>query len=431
VTKRPRPLFRSVFVKLVSIMLALAFTLLALVGGFFVLIVYPHLSFTTERLINEYTRTFIASSPDLAAAQDAARRLDVEIRYEGPRGTWSTSTQLPTIADVRSGKARGNPAGLDYEMETAPAGGTYLFVWKFGQLNRGVHNKLLWLLLFLMIGVVLAAYAFQRRLLRPIRWLDAGVADLSSGRLDVAVPVRTHDEFGVLTEAFNQMVERVRQMVRARDQLLLDVSHELRSPLTRMKVALEFLPEGEQRAGMAGDVDEMERMVSELLELERLRDGRGVRMVRQDLLPLLREVAAEFRDRPPGVHVSLTERELMLDIDAEKMRTVLRNLLENAFKYSLPDSRPVELSTSQTGDGIVVRVSDDGPGIPESDVESIFEPFFRVDRSRSKSTGGYGLGLSICKRIMEAHGGTITVERNAGRGTTFLLKLASNITVLA
>jgi signal transduction histidine kinase len=121
--------------------------------------------------------------------------------------------------------------------------------------------------------------------------------------------------------------------------------------------------------------------------------------------------------------VFITERELVLDIDADKMRTVLRNLLENAFKYSLPDSCAVELSTSQSGDNVVVRVSDDGPGIPESDLDNIFEPFFRVDRSRSKSTGGYGLGLSICKRIMEAHGGAITVERNPGRGTTFLLML--------
>jgi signal transduction histidine kinase len=212
-------------------------------------------------------------------------------------------------------------------------------------------------------------------------------------------------------------------MVQARDQLLLDVSHELRSPLTRLKVALEFLPEGEQRAGMAADIDEMERMVSELLELERLREGRGVRMVRQDLLPILREVAAAFCDRPPGVREFVTESEIIADIDAERMRTVLRNLLENAFKYSLPDSRAVELSTSQSGDKIVVRVSDDGPGIPESDLDNIFEPFFRVDRSRSKSTGGYGLGLSICKRIMEAHGGAITVERNPGRGTIFLLIL--------
>jgi signal transduction histidine kinase len=423
VTERGRPLFRSVFVKLVSIMLAMAVTLLVLVSGFFVLMIYSHLSLTTERLVDEYTRAFVATLPDLAAAQRAAQRLDAEIRYEGPRGTWSTSARLPAIADVRNGRLTGPAARRYYDLEAAPDGGTYLFAWNFGRGYRGMHTKLLWLLLFLMIGVVLAAYAFQRRLLRPIRWLDEGVAGLSSGRLDVAVPVRTHDEFGVLTQAFNQMVKRVSQMVRARDQLLLDVSHELRSPLTRLKVALEFLPEGEQRAGMAADVDEMERMVTELLELERLRNGRGVRMAHQDLLPILREVAGAFRDRPPGVREFVSEREIIANVDAERIRTVLRNLLENAFKYSLPDSRPVELSASQSGDSIALRVSDDGPGIPESDLENIFEPFFRVDRSRSKSTGGYGLGLSICKRIMEAHGGTITVERKPGRGTTFLLIL--------
>lgn len=211
----------------------------------------------------------------------------------------------------------------------------------------------------------------------------------------------------MLTNAFNQMVGRVRQMVQARDQLLLDVSHELRSPLTRMKVALEFLPKGEQRAGMAADVDEMERMVSELLELERLRDGHGIRVERQDLLPLLREVTGSFREKRPGLQIFISEREIMLDFDAGKIRRVLRDVLENAFKYSLPHSHPVEVSTSQNEDAIVVRVSDDGPGISESDAENIFEPFFRVDRSRSKNTGGYGLGLSICKRIMEAHGAAL------------------------
>ncbi len=381
------------------------------------------MTYATERLVDEYARAFATGSPNLETAKEAARRLDAEIRYDGPRGTWSTSARLPAIADVRSGRLTGDAAAREYQIEAAPDGGAYLFVWHFGRDFRGMHTKLLWLLLFLMIGVVLAAYAFQRRLLRPVRWLDEGVAGLSSGRLDVTVPVRTRDEFGVLTRAFNRMVERVSQMVQARDQLLLDVSHELRSPLTRLKVALEFLPEGEQRAGMAADVDEMERMVSELLELERLRDGRGVRMARQDLLTILREVAAAFSNRPPGVHLFLAERELMLDIDADRMRMVLRNLLENAFKYSLPDSRAVEISTSRNVDNIVVRVSDDGPGIPDSDLDNIFEPFFRVDRSRSKSTGGYGLGLSICKRIMEAHGGSIAVERNAGRGATFLLIL--------
>ena len=416
-----RPLFRSVFVKFVAIMLAMAFTLLLLVTGFFALIIYPNLSFASGRLIREYSRALAASSPDLEAARRACRHLDLAVRYEGPKGVWSTAADLPSIGDVRSGKARESPVGHEYLLEPAADGGVYLLAWSFGQHTRSAHIKLLWLLLFLMAGVVVAAYAFQRRLLRPVRWLDQGVARLSAGSLDVSVPVVARDEFGALTDAFNRMAERVKQMVQARDQLLLDVSHELRSPLTRLKVALEFLPEGEQRACMAADVDEMERMVSELLELERLRDGRGICTSHQDLLPILREAVESFGDQRPGVRLFAAGPAIVLDVDAAKIRRVLRNVLENALKYSLPDSRAVEISTSENDRKVVIRISDDGPGIPAADAENIFEPFYRVDRSRSKQTGGYGLGLSISKRIMEAHGGSITVEPNPGRGVSFLL----------
>jgi len=286
-----------------------------------------------------------------------------------------------------------------------------------------VHLKLLMLLLFLMAGVVFSAYAFQRELLRPLRSLGAGVARLSEGELDVVVPMQSQDEFGVLTNAFNQMVRRIRAIVQARDQLLLDVSHELRSPLTRMKVAVELLPEGKDKTSVATDLIEMESMIAELLELERLRDGRSLRIMRHDILPIVREVAENFKDQPPGVRVITTPREILVDVDGGKLRIVLRNLLENAIKYSLPDSRAVEISVVENVDTVDIRVSDDGPGVSESETANLFEPFFRVDRSRSKKTGGYGLGLSICKRIMEVHGGSIVVKNNPTRGAAFIATL--------
>jgi signal transduction histidine kinase len=119
--------------------------------------------------------------------------------------------------------------------------------------------------------------------------------------------------------------------------------------------------------------------------------------------------------------VASAPEEVWLDFDGGRIRTVLRNLLENAIKYSLPDSGPVEISVSQDPETVTVRVTDDGPGIPEADLANLFEPFFRVDRSRSKKSGGYGLGLSICKRILEAHGSAITAGNNPGRGATFTL----------
>jgi signal transduction histidine kinase len=212
-------------------------------------------------------------------------------------------------------------------------------------------------------------------------------------------------------------------MIRARDQLLIDVSHELRSPLTRLKVALALVDDAEMKSRMAADVSDMELMISELLELERLRDGARIKTTRQNLVAILQDVARNFADRAPGVRLTAATTEIMADVDADRMRTVFRNLLENALKYSLSDSRGVEVSASSNGTGVVVRVTDDGAGIPSDDMLNLFEPFFRVDRSRSKKTGGYGLGLSIVKRIVEAHGGAIAVENNPTRGASFVVTL--------
>jgi signal transduction histidine kinase len=406
---------RSIFVKLVAVMLVTAVSLLLMVTGFIQLIITPNL-ITSRRLVAEYTRALAASSPDFERAKQLAEHLDIQMRYEGPGGTWETAPGLPSIAEIRADHWH------DYYVAPGSNGGTYLISWELGRRMRQFHNTMLWLLHVLMLVIVFLAYFALRHILRPLRSLHEGVTRLSEGQLDVVVPRWTRDELGVLTDAFNQMVRRIGEMVRARDQLLLDVSHELRSPLTRIKVALALLPESDKGRRIAADVAEMEAMITELLELERLREGRGIRTERRDLVLLLREVAESFQDRPPGVRV-VAPQEILLDLDSEKIRTVLRNLLENAAKYSLPDSGPVEISATQNGETAVVRVTDDGPGIPEADLSNLFEPFFRVDRSRSKKSGGYGLGLSICKRILEAHGGSIAVENNAGRGATFTLTL--------
>ncbi len=402
-------------------MVLMAVTLLVIVSTFFVFFVFPGATAEAAHAFEQFSRGVAATAPDYPAAQALAQRVHVQIRYEGPRGAWSTNPYVPAILDVKQGRAQ-SFLGHEYHLESAADGGTYLFVWDYGEHVRSLHAKMLWLLLFLVMGVVCTAYVFQRRLLRPVRLLDDGVTRLSTGDLNVAVPVVTRDEFGALTDAFNKMVGRVKQMIQARDQLLLDVSHELRSPLTRLKVALALLPEDENRTGMAGDLNEMEIMITELLELERMRDGRGVRCERQDLLPVLSELADTYNSGGlPGVCLRARSSAILLDLDREKIRTVARNLLENAYKFALPDSRPVEIEITEEPGSIRVCVRDDGPGIPEAELPNLFEPFYRIDRSRSRKTGGYGLGLSICKRIMEAHGGSVAVSNNSGRGACFSL----------
>jgi signal transduction histidine kinase len=419
-------LHHSVFVKLVAVMMTMTVVLIAMVSAFIGLLLQPNLALS-ERLIEGYAQVLAKTAPDRDTAKRLGDPLEVETRYEGPHVAWATDDHLPRIEEVRRGRSgdgwRRSVGGRDYYLVSDAKGGTYLFSWDYRQQVLDAHYTLLWLLFGSMIATVLVAYVVIRRLLRPLRVLGDGVSRLSDGELDVVLPNRTRDEFGSLTEGFNQMVRRVGEMIRARDRLLLDVSHELRSPLTRMKVALALVPEGDDRARMAADVAEMEVMVAELLELERLRDGRGIRTTRQDLIPLVREVAERFRDRAPGVRIVSTVRSVVVDMDEDRIRIALRNLLENAVKYSLPDSRAVELAVVPSDASVAIRVSDDGPGIPEGDMAQLFEPFFRVDRSRSRKTGGYGLGLSITKRVMDAHGGSVAVENRSPRGARFTLTL--------
>lgn len=412
----------SIFTKLLAIMLGTLIVLLAIVTVIFALVIFPTSVSTSEHATRQYTQLLAASQPNLEAANNIHKEIGLDIRYQGPDGSWATSDKLPTIAQVRSRQVHSS-FGHEYHLAGVSGGGTYLFVWDVRDQMHSAHVKLLWMLLLMIVGVVVTAYWFQKRLLRPVQSLGDGVARMSAGQLDVVLPLVSHDELGILTTAFNQMVSRVKEMIHARDQLLLDVSHELRSPLTRMKVALALMPEDENRASLDADVKEMETMISELLELERLRTPHGLRKQKHDVVSILREVANPFENRAPGVRLIARSEPVLANVDCEKLRTVLRNLIDNAFKYSLPDSMPVIVSVSESQDTVLIRVQDDGQGIHEAQLANIFEPFFRIDPSRSKKTGGYGLGLSLCKRIVEAHKGTIRVESNPGRGVAFILKI--------
>src|SRR5262249_21574100 len=211
----------SVFGKLVAVMVTMAASLLLLVGSFFWLIISPAVSTSIDRVLEEYARTIAAASPDFETAQRLAERLDLQMRYEGPLGSWSTIGDLPRIQEARNEGVTGWARllrGRHYYIVAGPDGGSYLFAWNVPRGMRAAHHALLVLLLLVMTLVVLTAHTVLKRLLRPLRDLNEGVARLGAGELDVTLSNPTRDEFGRLTAAFNQMVGRVREMIAARDQ---------------------------------------------------------------------------------------------------------------------------------------------------------------------------------------------------------------------
>jgi len=274
-----------------------------------------------------------------------------------------------------------------------------------------------------LIALIFVSHWYQRGQLRPLLALRAGVEGVARGDLKTRVAVARNDEIGQVAEAFNQMTHRVEQMVAGRERLLADVSHELRSPLARIKVALELLPEGDKRESIRRDVREMETLISVLLERERLSArAESLAVAETDLTALVRRVVDGFAERAPGVVFEDDAESVVAEVDGELVRLLVQNLVDNAVKFSRPDSRPVEVRLRTEDDRIELLVSDDGPGIPADDVERVFEPFVKLDPARGHRRG-YGLGLNLCWRVVEAHRGTIEALPNPGGGTVLRVVL--------
>ena len=284
-------------------------------------------------------------------------------------------------------------------------------------------------LVFLLLFIIGLAYAMQASLLRPLKWLYSGVTAVSEGDFTTRVPVVRNDEIGKVARAFNQMTSRVRQMMDERERLLADVSHELRSPLARIKVALELLPEGDKRDAIAQDIREMESLTTALLEREQMRTKLQTKAGQPgtetiNLIAIAGEVIDGFRNAPPGVNLNVPPQTLEIEGDKALIKILIQNLIDNAVKFSLPGSKPVEVTLDQGDEGIRIVVDDNGQGIPENQAEKVFEPFVKLDPARGHRTG-YGLGLNLCQRIVQAQGGQIEIQQREHRGMRVKVTLPS------
>ena len=274
-----------------------------------------------------------------------------------------------------------------------------------------------------MITILGAVYLFLRKTLNPLHTLKAGVNEVGAGRLDHRIPETGSSELRDLAQAFNAMAKRLNRLLHSKEQLLLDVSHELRSPITRLKVQLEFLEDADARESLRSDLAEMEAMVATLLESARLRHTAAALSLKSvSMVDLIRSLIPEFKDRRPGVEPGPLV-DTPVNADPEKMRIVLRNLLDNALKHTPEDGPVVSISMALKPDFLEIVVEDQGEGIPAAALPHLFEPFYRPDISRSRKTGGYGLGLSLCKAIVDAHGGSIDLVSTPGEGTRVTVSL--------
>ncbi|KAF0221021.1 MAG: integral membrane sensor signal transduction histidine [Geobacteraceae bacterium] len=423
-----RRIFHSVFAQLLLICLVAGLVIILLVGGFFAHVFRKSAHLHLQRNVTQYLNYVVkdlGTPPSLERARKIARDSGLQIRFESPEGGWSTSDKIPILHELGGENLPQDQLSIrgihhdNYPILIKQGTGAFVFILKPEHTMESGWEKWTALLIVLLTSVVVLTYLAVRHILNPLKFLAEGVQQVSNGNLDYQVPHWRSAEFDQLAEGFNTMTVRIRNMLYAKEQLLLDVSHELRSPLTRMKVALEMVADARVKEPLTDDIREMETMVSEILEAARLRNVAGELKI--EAIPakiLFQEIGELYQNQPPGLLIDPLPDDAIIQGDLMLIKIVFNNIITNAIKYSPADGEAVRLSFRQHEGYAIVQVKDHGHGIPGEDLPYIFEPFYRVDKSRSKRTGGYGLGLSLCKTIMDAHQGRIEVESTLGVGTT-------------
>ncbi len=284
-------------------------------------------------------------------------------------------------------------------------------------------------LIYLIVGMgltfLLLAYGAVNWLFRPIKLIRAGSALIGRGHFDYRISNIRRDQLGDLANDINKLAADVERMLDAKRALLLGISHELRTPLSRMRLTLEFLEEEKTRESLREEILEMEKIVAALLEAERL-NVRHAALARTDvrIRDLIDELLADFFSRDKDrIQVQLLDGELRASIDEARITLLLKNLLSNALRYSKPSDGPVELSIATEDSELIFTVRDHGPGLPKQDAEHIGTPFYRGDASRTRESGGTGLGLYLATLVAQAHGGVLTLVDSSESGACFEVRI--------
>jgi signal transduction histidine kinase len=274
-----------------------------------------------------------------------------------------------------------------------------------------------------------------RRLTQRLETLQRGVQQWGDGNLSVRVPVTGQDEVADLSRRFNDAAERMEQLLASQNallasqkSLLANASHELRSPLARIRMGLEFMGEESQTAKeeIARNIAELDQLVEEILLASRL-DAQEADLGTVESVDLIGLCAEECARVGAVLHLPEGVQSIEMPGVAKLLRRMVRNLLENAKRYGSESDLGIELALNQTAEHTYIRVSDHGPGVPEAYRERIFEPFYRLPGA-SERAGGVGLGLSLVKSIAERHEGWVRCEGQVtGTGASFLLQFSRKL----
>jgi signal transduction histidine kinase len=347
----------------------------------------------------------LGSPPELARAQALVARLPVTLRIDGPQLHYDSHPKPPG--------ARGfdrDSTAENWGLVRTTADGHRV---RFGLAQPAEPDRprvLGWITLAVLLLLTLLAWAVTRKLLQPLAVIGDGVSRYARADFSQPITVRHRDELGDLADRVNGMARSLQGMLEDKRALLLAISHELRSPLTRARLNAELVDDGAHKDALLRDLAEMRDLISALLEGERIAAGApALQLAPVDLAALVHEVADAAGD-PPPLTFDLSQELAPVSADATRLKLLLRNLVDNARRHGADAAQPPQVFLRREADGrLALGVRDFGPGVPDNQIQRLSEAFYRPDSARTRAAGGVGLGLYLCRLVAQAHGGELRI----------------------
>ncbi len=363
----------------------------------------------------------IGVPPDLERASQLSQELSLTIIIRSPHINWQSDDQndldISTAVFVRRLSAEAQMLQVGSEDVIRVSRGGYEYY-----LNRRVPTLSEYDYVVVYLGLSMAAlvlllnFWLVRRLLAPVQQLREGAERICDGDLSYRVKSTRTDELGELTDSVNHMADSLQSMLEAKRQLLLAISHELRTPITRAKLQLEFMEDGVIKENLGDDINEIDLLISDLIEAERLSNQHQALIAEHvDFADYIDLVLQAYHDYKGGIVFERPEQDVSVSIDKLRTRLLLTNIVNNAIRHGRENPITVRVSFSDTQ--AMLEVQDQGEGISAEHMEHLSEPFYRADSARQRNTGGFGLGLYLCRLIAQAHGGRLEINSELGVGT--------------
>ena len=382
----------------------------------------------------EYIQADIGSPPDIEKAKLIASRLPVEVSIISETTNWSSNKNsiTPDLSAINYYRDF-RKDNLNYKMGEYN-NREYLIIMQPSQTlafsipHPHEHFKLAHVIPIITILLLLVLFYYStKRIFQPITSIEAGIKLMGQGNLKHRINVNRDDELGALAKNINGMAEDINNMLEAKRQLLLAISHEIRTPVTRARIATEMLNNEKYKADIIFDLDEIETLTEEILEIERLNTNHTV-LNKQNVSPdnLLKEVINAFYSEE---NIEINTETTNASLDPSRIKLLMKNLIGNAILHNentITKTKSPLVELKKQNDTIIFSVQDFGKGISNEHIPHLTEPFYRVDPSRKRETGGYGLGLYLCRIIIEAHGGKLQIKSKINEGTEIKVTLPTN-----